>query len=184
MNVLVVPGSLRKDSFNRKLANLAAEHLRASGVTVDHANGRELDLPIYDGDVEKAGIPAPVRALGDRVVAADAILFSTPEYNHSIPGPLKNAFDWVSRIRPQPFKGKSTAILSASPGASGGTRGGDALRDALFACMAFVHPDTFPLGNADEAFDDAGALKDPKRSERLAKLLDAWLENTKRLHAP
>lgn len=184
MNVLVIPGSLRKESWNRKLAQVAVDHLRAAGHTVDHANGRELDLPIYDGDVEKAGFPASVRALGDRVVAADAILFSTPEYNHSIPGPLKNAFDWVSRIRPQPFKNKSSAILSASPGAAGATRGGDALRDALFACSAMVHGETFPLGNADEAFDERGALKDAKRSERLKALLDAWMKNTKALQAP
>jgi NAD(P)H-dependent FMN reductase len=102
MKILAFAASLRKDSYNRKLIAQAVEHLKAMpGVDVDHADYREFEMPIYDGDLEdSSGIPAGGLELIKRVQAADAIVISTPEYNGSIPGTLKNAIDWASRTDP------------------------------------------------------------------------------------
>src|SRR4051812_28966438 len=99
MKILAFAASLRKDSYNRKLIAQAARILKATaGVELDHADCREFEMPIYDGDVEDStGIPTGGQELIRRVKRADAVVISTPEYNGGIPGTLKNAIDWASR---------------------------------------------------------------------------------------
>src|SRR4029079_5828151 len=104
VRLLVFSASLRAGSLNTKLAKLVAEHARARGATVDLASMHELDCPSYDGDREaKDGIPPGAHELKKRLEANDAFVSVSPEYNASMPGMLKNAIDWTSRFRPQPF---------------------------------------------------------------------------------
>lgn len=127
--LLGISGSLRKDSYNRKLVREAA---RAFGP--DTFVEADLRLPLYDGDLEEAeGIPPEVQRLVDEIRAADAVVISTPEYNKSISGVLKNALDWVSRTKPVPWRDKPVAIMSATAGRAGGERTQFALRLCLVA---------------------------------------------------
>lgn len=176
MKLLLFAASLRKDSLNRKLAALAADAARASGAEVDHADFHDFDMPLYDGDLEGAeGLPKGAIALRDRITAADGLVIVTPEYNHSIPGTLKNAIDWISRARPVPLKSRPVLLLSASTGLGGGSRGAWALRVPLEYLGAFLFPDQFELAKAGDAFDAAGRFVDPKRQARLEALVKEYL---------
>lgn len=124
VRVLVFHASLRRDSDNAKLANLAAKSVKREGREVDLASIREFDCPSYDQDVEREqGIPVGAKELCRRLKAADAFVIASPEYNASLPGVLKNIIDWTSRFRPQPFNGKQAFLMSASPSMAGGNRG-------------------------------------------------------------
>src|SRR5437868_5870404 len=119
MKILGISGSLRKGSFNTMLLN-AAVKLAPAGTTIEVASIR--DIPLYDGDVESAGFPPAVQTLKDKVIAADALLIVTPEYNNSIPGVAKNAIDWLSRPPadvPRVFSGKPVGLIGATPGQGG-----------------------------------------------------------------
>lgn len=176
MKLLLFAASLRKDSLNRKLARLAADAVRAAGAGVDHADFHEFDMPLYDGDLEVAhGLPAGAIALRDRVEASDGLVIVTPEYNHSIPGTLKNAIDWLSRAKPVPLKSRPALLLSASPGLAGGSRSTWALRVPLQLLGTFVFPDHFALPRADQAFSADGAFADPKNQVRLERLVKEYL---------
>jgi chromate reductase len=107
-------------------------------------------------------VPDNAKRLRDRIAAADGMVIGSPEYNNSIPGGLKNAIDWVSRLPHQPFKGKPVMLMGASPGAYGAVRGQMTLRQVLAALAAITVPITVALPHADQAFDENGALKDPK----------------------
>jgi NAD(P)H-dependent FMN reductase len=176
MRVLAFAASARKESLNRKLIALAAEVARAEGAEVDLAEFREFEMPTYDGDAEAAqGLPPGAVALRRRVEAADALLIAAPEYNFSISGALKNAIDWVSRGRPMPWRGRSVYLLSASPSPMGGIRGLWQTRVPLEGCGALVFPDMFALPHANQAFDEAGRLRDAKYAERLEREITGFV---------
>lgn len=129
LRVLVFGAALRAGSVNARLASLVARLVSDTGATADLAGMREFTMPLFDGDVEAAeGLPEGALALRDRLERCDAFVISSPEYNASVPGVLKNAIDWVSRVRPQPFKTKHALLVSASPSMVGGNRGLWALR--------------------------------------------------------
>lgn len=175
--VVGVAGSLRQASFNRALLRAASEMappgMRIAIHTLDA-------IPPYNGDVEAAGIPEVVTALKTAIRAADGVLIITPEYNHGIPGVLKNAIDWLSRgAKPQTFDAKPVAIGGTTPGGFG-TRGAQyQLRQCLTPLNAFVMPQpSLMLPMAQEKFDTAGALIDPRTRETLQKFLvgfDTWI---------
>jgi len=129
MEWVVLSGSVRKGSYNAAVAR-ALPGLAPGGVNITPLPSISL-LPIYDGDIEAAGIPEPVTALSGAIAAADALVIVTPEYNYSIPGGLKNAIDWLSRVKERPLKGKPTLIQSASMGGFGGARAQYHLRQVL-----------------------------------------------------
>lgn len=129
MEWVVLVGSVRKGSYNAAVAR-ALPGLAPAGVNITNLPSIAL-LPIYDGDIEAAGIPEPVTALAGAIAAADALVIVTPEYNYSIPGGLKNAIDWLSRVKKSPLKGKPTLIQSASPGGFGGARAQYHLRQVM-----------------------------------------------------
>jgi NAD(P)H-dependent FMN reductase len=175
--VLVFAASLRADSLNARLAALAARTLEVGGVTADLASMRDFDAPSFDGDVEGAeGLPPGAERFRERLELANAFVIASPEYNASIPGVLKNAIDWVSRARPQPFNEQHGLLLSASPSMVGGNRGLWALRVPLEHLGARIYPDMFSLAQAHTAFDDDGGLADEQLRRRfedtIAKFMD------------
>jgi NAD(P)H-dependent FMN reductase len=154
---LVFSASLRQDSLNTRLARLAAAVIEANGGEVDLAAMSEFDCPSFDADVQDAdGFPAGAVELRRRLELCDAFVVSSPEYNASMPGLLKNAVDWASRFRPQPFNERQALLLSASPSMVGGNRGLWALRVPLEHLGARVYPDMFSLAQAHLALDDGG----------------------------
>jgi chromate reductase len=180
IRILGISGSLRRGSLNTA-ALQAASSLAPDGVEVEIAQIR--DLPHYDEDVRQAGLPAPVARLREQVRGADALLIACPEYNHGIPGVLKNAIDWLSRPPEQPFAGKPVACLGVSPGRFGTARAQMQLRDVLFALGVLLLPrQPLLIGESKQAFDDAGQLVDEATRDRLAGLVQA-LADWSRLHA-
>ena len=177
MKILVFAASLRKASFNRKLAMQVTEILKTiSGIEIDHADYLDFEMPIYNGDVEEStGVPAGAKELVRRVQAAQAIIISTPEYNGSIPGTLKNAIDWASRIKPNPFQGKPLLLVGASPGGLGAVRGLWHTRVPFEVLGCYVYPEMFGLSAAHEAFDENSKLKDPKKFDQLNKLIQSYM---------
>jgi chromate reductase, NAD(P)H dehydrogenase (quinone) len=180
MKIALFAGALRRDSLNKKLAREAARLAAARGHAVDFIDLQPFALPVYDGDIEAAGMPAAVGELSKRLLAADALIVSTPEYNGSIPGSLKNTIDWLSRVKPVAFADKPLLLLAASPGALGGVRSLWHTRQPFEVLGAHVFPDMLGVPKAHEAFDEAGLLKDPKTVERLQGLLDRFLARAAR----
>ena len=175
LKVLVVAASLRGESLNQRLAELAARVAQRSGANVDRASMRDFDVPLYDGDLqETAGVPQGALELQRRLVASDAFIVASPEYNRSMPGGIKNLIDWTSRLRPQPFDGRHGLLLSASPSLSGGNHGLWALRVPLEHLGARIFPDMFSLATAHSALTD-GELVDPVLRERFEKNVLAFL---------
>ncbi len=184
MKLLAFAASLRRASWNRKLIALAVAIARQDGAEVDLAEFHEFDMPLYDRDLQDAsGFPPGARELQRRVAAADGLLIASPEYNYSLPGTLKNAIDWVSRMSPMPFRGKSGLLLSASTAQAGGIRGLWQLRIPLEGVGVLLYPDMYALPWADKAFDEAGQLREAERRDRLTKMLVAYLTTARKLAA-
>jgi len=177
VRVLVFSASLRKDSLNSRLAALAAETVERNGGIVDSSTMRDFDAPSYDMDVQDSeGFPAGVDRFRECIQTNDAFVISSPEYNASMPGLLKNAIDWVSRFRPQPFNEKHGLLLSASPSMSGGNRGLWALRVPFEHLGARVYPDMFSLAQAHKAFGEDSKLADEKLQERFEATIDGFMD--------
>jgi NAD(P)H-dependent FMN reductase len=176
IKLIAFAASLRRDSWNRKLLNLAVPLARDAGAAVDVTDFHELVYPAYNHDDQQAsGIPETVQAFGRRMVESDGLIIASPEYNFSMPGTLKNTIDWLSRIRPVPFHHKWVLLLSASNGRVGGNRGLWHLRQPLESLGAFVHPEMFSLAEAPKAFDEAGELADVALRARLEKLVRGFV---------
>jgi NAD(P)H-dependent FMN reductase len=177
LRVLVFSASLRKESLNTRLARLVAASIEGHGSTADLADMREFDGPSYDGDLETAeGLPPGAQAFRARLEAANAFVIVSPEYNGSMPGVLKNAVDWVSRARPQPFNERHGLLLSASPSMVGGNRGLWALRVPLEHLGARIFPGMFSLAQAHQAFDDDGGLADGGLRTRFEDTIASFLD--------
>ncbi len=180
MKVLGIAGSLRSASYNRGLLR-AAQELAPDGVEVDLLDIR--DLPFYDGDVEAAGVPEPVKRLRDRIAAADAVLFATPEYNRGTSGVLKNAIDWASRPpRQSVLDGKPVAVMGATTGISGTANAQRQIREALLFPGAQTLPQELLVSRAGEKFDEQGDLTDPETRAELTVLLEdlaGWISQVR-----
>lgn len=175
---LIFGASLRKESFNERLASLAESVVKAAGGSVERAQMSDFDCPSYSGDVEtSAGIPAGADRLRSKLISTDGFIIASPEYNASVPGQLKNVIDWVSRFRPQPFKGRHALLMSASPSMVGGNRGLWSLRIPLEHLGARVYPDMFSLAQAHEAYTADGKLKDEKLQHFFESTVDCFIES-------
>jgi chromate reductase len=182
--VLAFAGALRKGSFNRKLVAVAAERARALGADVDLLDLAEVAMPLYDGDLEEAsGLPPGAVEFRRRIAAAPAVIISSPEYNSSIPGPLKNAIDWASRPPNQPWQGKLVLLLAASPGPFGAARVLPDLRKVLCSIGALVLPSQVHVARANDAFDEAGKLKTEHTVKALDSAVGELLNLTRKLSA-
>ncbi|HYH83181.1 MAG TPA: NADPH-dependent FMN reductase [Longimicrobium sp.] len=180
LHILAFAGSLRAASYNRMLLR-AAQELAPEGMEIEvfDISG----IPLFNEDVEQAGVPPAVAAFRDAIAAADALLIAVPEYNHGVPGVLKNAIDWASRPpRRSPLSGKPAALLGASPGQTGTARSQTQLR----ASFVFTNTPVLPqpevlVFRAHEKFDAEGRLTDEPTRAFIGKLLVALADWTVRL---
>jgi chromate reductase, NAD(P)H dehydrogenase (quinone) len=169
MRILGIPGSLRRGSHNRRLLRAAGDSL-PSGVALVEWDGLAA-LPAFDEDLEQTPPPV-VQDFLDAIESADALLVATPEYNASVPGALKNALDWASRPFPDNvLRDKPSAVIGASTGLFGAVWAQAEVRKALKASGAHVLESELPVGMADGAFTDDGALADPELAVRLSDVL-------------
>lgn len=174
---LVFSASLRAESLNTRLARLAARAIERHGGIPDVASMRDFDCPSYDQDVEDAdGIPPGAAEFRRRLEASDAFVIASPEYNGAMPGLLKNAIDWASRYRPQPFNERHGLLLSASPSMAGGSRGLWSLRVPLEHLGARIFPNMFSLATAHEALSPEGEFLNPRLAERFATNVAAFMD--------
>ena len=177
VHVLFMSGSLRRESLNHRLVELAAAAASRAGATTDLARIAEFDAPFYDGDSEqKSGVPDGVQRFCERLKKADAIVLASPEYNASMPAVLKNLIDWVSRVRPQPFNGRQALLMSASPSMAGGNRGLWSLRVPLEHLGTRVYPDMFSLAQAHEAFAHDGRIASDVLQRRFDDTVKCFLD--------
>lgn len=178
MKILIFAGSLRKDSCNKKFAREAQRFVNETGNEAKFIDLKDYPMPVYDGDIEEnSGIPEDVKALGREILAADALIISTPEYNASIPGMLKNVIDWLSRERPVSITGKHLLLLAASPGAFGGIRTLWHCRQPFEHLGVHVFPNMMGLPNAYNAFDESGKLKDEKTAQKLKSTIEDFIKH-------
>ncbi|MEM1343245.1 MAG: NAD(P)H-dependent oxidoreductase [Pseudomonadota bacterium] len=174
MKLLGISGALRRESTNTKLIREAARLFEPSEFRL-----ADLRLPLYDGDLEEesqknGGLPAPIVKLCEDIAWADAVVFSTPEYNKAPPGVFKNALDWVSRAKPQPLIDKPVAVLSASAGGAGGQRAKSTayLNLIPFKVRLITDPEV-NLGGSMNKFDDSGRLTDEMAEKLTGELMAA-----------
>jgi chromate reductase len=173
MKILGICGSLRKASYNM-MALRACTELMPQGMTLQITS--IADIPMYNQDVMDAGMPDPVKRIRGEIAAADGVLLSSPEYNFSVPAPLKNVIDWGSRAPNQVFQDKPVAIISAaSPGPLGGARVQYDLRRILTQLWAYPlpRPEVF-IGMANTKFDAQGRLTDETTRKFLTDLLNGF----------
>jgi chromate reductase len=180
MKVLGISGSLRRDSYNHALLREAAERLPAGVELAEFDRLRE--IPPYDADLEAEATPPAVAELRQAMRDADAVLIATPEYNHSIPGVLKNALDWASRPAGQSaLTGTPSAVIGASTGMFGAVWAQAETRKVLGALGGRVLEGELPVARAAELFRDGGLDLSPEQSQQLEEILATLVAEVEQL---
>lgn len=176
--LLFFAGSARRGSYNKKLAQLGAEIVRADGADATFIDLADYEMPIYNGDFEvEQGPPENAWKLKALMERHSGVMIACPEYNATITPLLKNTLDWISRIRDEDgmakvFKNRVFMLASSSPGGMGGLRGLTTARHVLeLGLGALVLPDQFAVPRAASAFAENGSLKDPEAQERFREAL-------------
>lgn len=181
--ILVCAGSARSGSHNGRLVALVAKKLAILDADVTHLSLKDYPLPIYDGDLEAAsGVPDNAKKLHRLFDAQDGVFLACPEYNAGVTPLLKNALDWISRVKEpgDAYKNKAFTLGAASPGAFGGMRGLIGMRTILEVGLgALVLPQMISVPRAASAFDGGGDLVDERAADQLDKLVDALLKATR-----
>ena len=174
--ILAFAGSTRTDSFNKKLVKIAAVGAKEAGVDATIIDLRDFQMPLYDEDLEKKeGLSSNTRKLKELMLSHHGFLISSPEYNSSISGVLKNTIDWTSRQGDDEspmscFKDKVAGIMSASPGGLGGLRGLVHVRAILENMGVLVIPTQVAISKAHESFNLDGTMKDQKQEQQVKKI--------------
>lgn len=177
VRVLAVAGSLRKESFNKKLMHQGVEALRRLGAEVDVLDLQDVAMPPYNQDIEdREGLPPGALEFKRRVAEADGLLFVVPEYNYSIPGHFKNVLDWASRGTEDVFRGKIGALMSASPGFAGGLRMNPHLRQVCRALGVLAIHEQVTLPHANKAFAPDGTLAEAHIRHQVEALATKLIE--------
>ena len=188
--LLIFAGSTRQNSFNRRLAQVAADLARASGADVTQLELGDLDIPMYNADLEARATPPDVMKLKQILFEHSAWIICTPEYNGSYTALLKNTIDWASSpVKSDPawadgfksFTGKVVGMLSASNGALGGLRSQSHLLPLLINLQCWVAPKAFALGRAGDAFDADGKLVNESHRQSVQAVIDQVLFAAARL---
>jgi len=168
LTVLAICGSLRKNSYNKKLLLAACTNLKEEQCEINNLDLKQIDLPLFDQDIEDAtGLPQGAVKLIDAIRTAQAVVIGCPEYNSGITGALKNAIDWASRADKNPFTDKIVLLVGTSPGHFAAIRSAMNTRGILTHLGAFVIPTQVNIPYADKAFDKEGNLTDPMHQKIL-----------------
>lgn len=175
LKLLLFAVTLRNDSLNNTLAKLAEKILLKHNCKVDFASMNVFDAPSFNQE-EEHGFPKDITEFRNRLLANDAFIIASPEYNGSMPGYLKNTIDWASRFRPQPFNKKHALIMSASPSMAGGNKGLWQLRMPLEHLGTDVFPSMFSLAMAHKAFDENGNIADTSLAQRFGNTLVSFIQ--------
>ncbi|MCH8027124.1 MAG: NAD(P)H-dependent oxidoreductase [candidate division Zixibacteria bacterium] len=187
--IIAFAGSTRKDSYNKKLVKIAAEGAREAGAEVTIIELEDYPLPLFDEDLEKSeGLPENGRKLKDLFLEHNGLLISSPEYNSSYSGVLKNTIDWLSRpVDGYPplecFADKVAVLMAASPGSLGGLRGLVHVRSLLGNIKVTVLPNQIALISAFNAFENDMTLKDAKMHDRIKELGKKLTETINKLNS-
>lgn len=183
--ILCLAGSLRRDSFNKKLVKVAMAAAQEAGAETTYIDLKDYPMPIYDGDIEaESGIPENAQKLKKIMKEHHGLLIASPEYNSSVSAALKNFIDWTSRPEKgekniEVFIGKVAGIMACSPGALGGLRGLVTLRSILGNIACVVVPEQHAISKVTEAFTEDGNLKDDKDQQAVAKIAKRVTQLTK-----
>src|SRR6266540_2352295 len=174
LNIVSICGSLRKASFNAALQR-ALSPLAPAGIKITLAPAWA-DIPVYNADIQAAGFPAPVTTWANAIRSADGVIIVSPEYNWSIPGGLKNAIDWTSRMKDDPFKGKAVALQSCAGGLLGGARMQYHLRQSLTSVEAviLIRPEVFVNFSAKKFDEKTLELTDQATKDMVKLQLEAF----------
>lgn len=182
MNFVLFSGSLRVDSINKKLIieinSLLSEHSAYKSMVVDL---KKFSIPVYNGDIEAAGIPEGVSDLGRIISRADALIIASPEYNGSIAGALKNVIDWLSRLKPCPLIHKPILITGTSEDHNGSISGLESTRSPFLSLGCYVYPQMFGLPNDSDAFLPTGDLASEVTKKKLNSLIEEFAEFSEKL---
>jgi chromate reductase, NAD(P)H dehydrogenase (quinone) len=180
INILAIAGSMRTESLNRKTLRVAKQIALSLNANVIELDLKTLELPLFNEDLRADGFPISVSKLKEALASADVILIATPEYNHSIPGVLKNAIDWASD-KTNPFSGKTAAIFGASGGPNGTLRAQLHLRQILTALNVELaaQPQVF-IRDGNDAFLPDGSITDKKLEKQLHILIEKTIELAER----
>lgn len=187
--VLVLAGSLRRDSLNKRLARFAAREVAEAGLEATVLDLKDFPLAVYDGDDEaEHGVPEAARRLREAFVAHQGLVLACPEYNGSISGALKNAIDWISRPDGDvpglvAFRDTTALLLSASPGALGGLRGLLHVRAILSGLGVLVLPGQHAVSRAHTVLGEDGSFSDERGAETVRSLAQQLVTTLGRLHA-
>lgn len=173
--IIALAGSLKEQSYNKQLVELAAAGAREAGAEVDVVNLADFNIPLFSEDLEAEETPSGVNDLKALFAKSQGILLANPEYNGSITGVLKNALDWLSRPSKDTdigsaFQGKVAGIMATSPGGLGGLRGLSNTRDILFNLGVLVVPNQIAIAAAHQAFNEAGDLVDQDKQAAVKAL--------------
>lgn len=175
MSVVGLCGSLRRGSYNLKLLKRVLAFAATEGCAVRSVDQTAMNLPLYNGDIEAAGIPEAVSDLHALIAASDVIFMASPEYNYSMSATLKNVIDWLSRVKPNPFKNKVVAMCGASSGPIGTARGQFQLRQTLvtLGVITVPQPQVYLSLADDNSFEQDGSLKNKVIDKQLNELVRA-----------
>jgi chromate reductase len=184
MRVLGISGSLRRDSHNTALLRHAGELFEAEGAEFEIYDGLR-EVPPYDEDDDVEGGPEAAARIRAAVAEADAVFFTTPEYNSSIPGQLKNVVDWLSRpLATNPLKNKPVAVIGASAGMFGAVWAQAELRKVLSTTGARVVEGEVAVGHAQDRFDENGRLNEPNLEEQVLEVVRTLIAETQTAAEP
>jgi NAD(P)H-dependent FMN reductase len=184
MNIVAFAGALRADSISKKLAQEAVRLLaHEQQLIADYIDLKEHPFPVYDSDIEHSlGIPDGISRLGARIGRANAVVIASPEYNGGISSVLKTLVDWLSRLKPDPLRGKFLLLLSASPSGSGGVQGLWHTRVPFEALGVHVFPHMVAVPRAQDAFDEEGHLVEIKAAQKLSDALRNFVAHVDHHH--
>lgn len=178
MKILMFSGSLRKESFNKKILLSLKPYLMEKNIDAELVDLVDFQIPVFNEDDEKSlGMPNGVKNLCQKIHQAQALIISAPEYNGSISGVLKNTIDWVSRDKTNPLQSKQVMLTSASPGYYAGVRGLWHTKVPFDKLESQVYPEFFSLSAAHQAFMPDNQMKDEKMKAQLEKILSHFLEH-------
>ncbi|MBM4157513.1 MAG: NAD(P)H-dependent oxidoreductase [Ignavibacteria bacterium] len=171
MKIILIPGSLRKNSYNKMALNFIKKEIEETGNKAEIIDLKKVNMPLFDEDIESAGVPQNIIDFQNKLLESDAFIIAVPEYNHSVSGALKNAIDWASRSKSPVFKNKSIGLTGASTGMGGTIRAQIAILPTLRALGGNIIPYQSYIAAAQNVFSEDGNINDDSIRNNLRNLV-------------